>query len=76
MAIARKKIQKIGNSRGVVLTADFLRDAGISPDAEVIILGERGRIVITALDPDFDAQVAAADRFVAQHPNALRKLGE
>lgn len=37
---------------------------------------EKGRVVITSLDPDFDALVAAADRFVADHPNALKKLAE
>ncbi len=37
---------------------------------------ERGRVVITAFDPDFDGMVAAADRFVARHPNALQKLAE
>ncbi|GMV41943.1 MAG: hypothetical protein AMXMBFR64_36590 [Myxococcales bacterium] len=76
MSVARKKLQRIGNSTGVVLPAELLRDAGLRPGDEVVMQAERGRVVITALDPDFDDLVAAADRFVASHPNALRKLAE
>lgn len=76
MAVASKKLQRIGNSTGVILPADLLREAGLGPGDEVVIQAERGRVVITVLDPDFDDLVCAADRFVAAHPNALRKLAE
>jgi hypothetical protein len=45
-------------------------------DDEVLVHAEAGRIVITRLDPHFDDLVAAADRFVAAHPNAIRKLAQ
>jgi putative addiction module antidote len=76
MGLARKKLQRIGNSTGIVLSADQLREAGLGQGDEVIVQVEKGRVVITALDPEFDEMVAAADRFVADHPNALKKLGE
>jgi putative addiction module antidote len=76
MSVARKKLQKIGNSTGVVLPAELLREAGLQPGDEVVLQAERGRLVITVIDPDFDDLVAAADRFVSDHPNALRKLAE
>ena len=76
MAVASKKLQRIGNSTGVILPADLLREAGLGPGDEVVIQAERGRVVITVLDPDFDDLVCAADRFVAANPNALRKLAE
>jgi antitoxin component of MazEF toxin-antitoxin module len=76
MGVARKKLQRIGNSTGVILPAKLLRDAGLRPGDAVLMQAERGRVVITALDPDFDDMVAAADRFVAHHPNALQKLAE
>ena len=76
MSIARKKLQKIGNSTGIVLPAELLRDAGLRPGDEVVMQAERGRVIITVLDPDFDNMIAAADRFVARHPNALQKLAE
>lgn len=75
MSIAQKKLQRIGNSTGIVLSAEVLRDAGFQLGEEVIIVAERGRVVLTALDPGFDDMVAAADRFVGAHPNALKKLG-
>lgn len=76
MSVTRKKLQRIGNSTGVVLPAELLRDAGLRPGDEVVMQAERGRLIITVLDPDFDDMVAAADRFVARHPNALQKLAE
>lgn len=76
MTIARRKLQRIGESTGVVLPAELLLEAGLSAGDEVVVQAERGRVVIAAFDPDFDAMVAAADRFVALHPNALRKLAE
>lgn len=76
MALAHRKLQRIGNSTGIILTADLLREAGLAQGAEVIVSAERGRVVITALDPNFDEMIAAADRFVSDHPNALAKLGE
>jgi antitoxin component of MazEF toxin-antitoxin module len=76
MALVHKTLQRIGNSTGLVLTTDLLRDAGLERDDEVLVHAEAGRIVITRLDPNFDDLFAAADRFVAAHPNAIRKLAE
>lgn len=76
MALAQKTLQRIGNSTGLVLTTDLLKDAGLARDDEVLVHAEAGRIVITRLDPYFDDLVAAADRFVAAHPNAIRKLAQ
>jgi putative addiction module antidote len=74
MGVARKKIQKIGNSAGVIVPRELLADSGMNAGDEVVMHAEKGRIVITRLDPDFDAMVDAADRFVALHSNALAKL--
>ena len=76
MTLAHKKIQKIGNSTGITFSPELLRQSGLSTGTDVIVSSEPGRITIVALDPRFDEQVAAADRFVMRHPNALRKLGE
>ena len=76
MTLVHKKFQKFGNSTGITFPAEMLKQAGLELGAEVIVSSENGRITIVALDADFDAQVAAADRFVARHPNAIRKLGQ
>ena len=74
MALAQRSLQRIGNSTGLVLPADLLKEAGLQRDDEVLVHAEAGRITITRLDPTFDRLVEAADRFVAAHPNAIRKL--
>lgn len=74
--LARKKLQRVGNSTGLVVPAEVLRAARLERGDEVVIQAEEGRLVVIRLDPDFDELVAAADRVVAQYPNALRKLAE
>ena len=76
MAFHQRKLQKIGNSIGVLIPADLLQKAGFARDAQVILLAERGKLTITALDPDFDEMVAAAERFTQRHANALTKLAQ
>jgi putative addiction module antidote len=76
MSTATKKLQRIGNSTGVVIPADMLKESGLSAGDEVIIASSKGRFEIVALDPEFDAMCTAADSFIADHPNALKKLGE
>ncbi len=76
MSTATKKLQRIGNSTGVVLPSEMLKEAGLVAGDEVVIVARRGRFEIVALDPNFDAMLAAADQFIAEHPNALKKLGE
>ncbi len=76
MSLARRKLQKIGNSTGVVLPADVLKAAGFARGEEVIVHAERGRVTLTLLDPDFEDLCAIAESVVADHANALRKLAE
>jgi len=76
MALVARKLQRVGNSTGVLLPADLLRASGMSRDEDVLVQAEEGRIVITRIDPAFDAMVTAADRFVAAHPSAIKKLAE
>ena len=76
MTLATKRLQRVGNSTGLLLPAELLRASGMARDDDVLVHAEEGRIVITRIDPDFDAMVNAADRFVAAHPNAIKKLAE
>jgi putative addiction module antidote len=76
MSLARRKLQKVGNSTGVVLPAPMLREAGLEAGDEVMVRHEDGRLVIVPLDTDFDDAVRAAEGFIADHPNALKKLAE
>lgn len=76
MSVVRKSLQRVGNSTGVVFPADILRDAGFERGDEILVCADGGQITITKLDPDFDRLIAAADRFVSAHANALKKLAE
>lgn len=76
MATTTKKLQRIGNSTGMTIPAKILKVTGMSVDDEVILVATPGRLEIIAFDSDFDVMVAAADSFIADHPNALKKLGE
>lgn len=76
MALAHKTLQRIGNSTGLVLNTELLREAGLEQDDEVLVHAEAGRITISKFDPSFDELILAADRFVAAHPNAIRKLAQ
>lgn len=76
MSVARKKIQKIGNSAAVLLTNSVMREAGFQPSDEVMIHAEKGRVTLTLLDPEFDTLMRIGDAVIADHANALRKLAE
>jgi putative addiction module antidote len=76
MTLIARKLQRVGNSTGLLLPAELLHASGMTRDDEVLVHAEEGRIVITRIDPEFDAMIAAADRFVSAHPNAIKKLAE
>jgi len=73
---ATLKITKIGNSAGVILPKELLAHL----KAEVgemlsVVVTPRG-IELTAPEPDFDAQMAAARAVMARRKRALRELAK
>jgi putative addiction module antidote len=76
MPLARKKLQRLGNSTGVVIPADLLRTMGLAAGDEVVLHEENGKLSLIPFDSDFDQMLEAAERFVAAHPNALKTLAE
>jgi putative addiction module antidote len=70
------KITRIGNSAGVVLPKDVLAHL----DAEVgkvlsVVTTPRG-IELSAAEPDFEAQMAAAREVMARRKRALSELAK
>lgn len=70
------KITKIGNSAGIVLPKEVLAHL----DAEVgetlsLVTTPRG-IELSAEEPDFEAQMAAAREVMARRKRALRELAK
>jgi len=45
----KKKIQKIGNSQGLILPLSLLREVGINLHSEVELHAENGRVIVEPL---------------------------
>lgn len=73
---ATLKITKIGNSAGVVLPKELLARlrAGVGDTLYVTEAPDGFRI--TAADPDFAAQMEAAERIMRRDRNVLRALAK
>jgi len=70
------KITKIGNSAGVILPKELLAHLHASAgDSLSVVLTPRG-IELSAAEPDFDAQMAAARDVMARRKRALRELAK
>jgi len=68
------KITRIGNSAGVILPKELLAhlNAAVGETLSVVVT-PRG-IELSATDPDFEAQMAAAREVMARRKRALREL--
>ncbi len=76
MALAQRKLQRIGNSTGVLLSAEIMADAGFQRDSSVVVHAEHGRVTLTLLDTEVDRLCQLAESVIADHPTALRRLAE
>ena len=70
------RIIRIGNSAGVILPKELLAhlDAQLGQELSVVVT-PRG-IELSAAEPDFDAQMAAAREVMARRKRALRELAK
>jgi putative addiction module antidote len=70
------KITRIGNSAGVILPKELLAHLNAQVGETLsVILTPRG-IELSAAEPDFDAQMAAAREVMARRKRALRELAK
>jgi len=71
------KIRRIGNSYGVVLPKEVLARMHVAEDSPVYITeAPDGSYRLTPYDPEFAAQMEAAEEGMAAYRNALRALAE
>lgn len=70
------KITRVGNSAGIVLPKELLAhlDAAVGQELSVVVT-PRG-IELSAAEPDFDKQMAAAREVMARRKRALRELAK
>ena len=70
------KIQKIGNSAGVILPKELLAHLQVEVGQAVSVNKTPNGIELRAPDTDFEAQMAAAREVMARRRRALRELAK
>jgi len=71
-----RQIQKVGNSRGIVLTRTMLEHLGVSNEIEVTM--EEGRIILSAPKgtPRRQSFEEAKNSTFAQYDSAMQRLAD
>jgi putative addiction module antidote len=70
------KIRQIGNSDGLTLRTEQLRDAGIARGDEVVVDARPGRIVIAKAESSYAKAMEALDACMARYDATLRRLAK
>lgn len=73
---AIKKITKIGNSYGVILSNDIMSLANINPESDIEIEIENGRLIIHPILKEDQKVKAAFAKFVSNYSDVLHKLSK
>ena len=70
------KIQKIGNSAGVILPKELLAHLQVGPGQSLSVSKTPNGIELRAPDADFEGQMAVAREVMARRRRALRELAK
>lgn len=70
------KIKKIGNSAGVVLPKELLAHLETEVGGTLSVTRTPRGIELSAAEPDFEAQMAAAREVMERRKRALRELAK
>jgi putative addiction module antidote len=70
------KIQKIGNSAGVILPKELLEELGAEVGGTLSVTRTPRGIELTASEASFDEQMSAMRKVMSQYKNALRELAK
>ena len=73
---ATLKITKIGNSAGIILPKEVLAQLGADVGGTLSVVTTPRGIELSAEEPDFEAQMAAAREVMARRKRALRELAK
>ena len=68
------KVTTVGNSAGVVLPREVLRHLRVEKGDTLYVLETPKGIELTAYDPEFAAQMDAAEQVMREDRDALKKL--
>lgn len=70
------KVQKIGNSAGVILPKELLAELGAVVGGSLSVTRTPRGIELSASEASFDEQMSAMRQAMAQYKNALRELAK
>jgi putative addiction module antidote len=70
------KVTTVGNSTGIVLPREVLERLRVTKGDTLYAVETTRGIELSAYDPDFAAQIAAADRAMSEDRDALRELAK
>jgi putative addiction module antidote len=70
------KLKAIGNSVGLILPKEELARLGVGKGDTLTGVAKPGGIELRAADPEFERQMAAAEKVMARYKNALRELAK
>jgi putative addiction module antidote len=70
------KITTIGNSAGVILPKEILERLRVGKGDRLYVLETPAGVELTPYDPDFGAQVEAAEKVMREDRDALKRLGQ
>lgn len=73
---ATLKITKIGNSAGIILPREVLAQLGAEVGETLSVVTTPRGIELSAAEPDFEQQMAAAREIMARRKRALRELAK
>jgi putative addiction module antidote len=73
---ATLKITKIGNSAGVILPKELLAHLDVEVGGTLSVVTTPRGIELSAEEPDFEVQMAAAREVMARRKRALRELAK
>ena len=72
----RLKVRRVGNSLGFTLPAEAVRMLHVREGDAVYLTESPEGLRITAYDPSFADAMEAAEAFMTDYRNALKKLAE
>jgi putative addiction module antidote len=74
--VIKLKVRKVGNSLGFTLPAEAVRLLHVREGDAVYLTESPEGLRITAYDPAFADAMEAAEEFMTDYRNALKKLAE
>ncbi len=76
LTMVEVKVMKIGNSLGIVLPREVLTHLGVEKGDQLKLAMQPGRLLVTALDPDFEKAMEVAREVMNRNKNALAELAK